>query len=224
MNQHDPIFAYKPSQLSLLPLAPNNSDGLIVEFTSFTFLPRRGTGFVREATCCGVPWPCKKWESEWGSKLCLSFWQGTFERIICTRRRINWDYKWQVDLLIVITPHLGLAFENPRETCDSIEFLWGEIRLSLIVVRTLPVTQQSGNWLDQRDAEVPGALLFQIPGGVLEKPFASCDRVFDSERVVFRRNPSYRAGVCKCIRASTGAHRAHRPLSLILDSHIFSSL
>lgn len=28
MNQHDPIFAYKPSQLSLLPLAPG-SDGLI---------------------------------------------------------------------------------------------------------------------------------------------------------------------------------------------------
>lgn len=45
MNQHDPIFAYKPSQLSLLPLAPNNSDGLIKEFTSSTFPPRQGTGF-----------------------------------------------------------------------------------------------------------------------------------------------------------------------------------
>lgn len=93
MNQHDPIFAYKPSQLSLLPLAPNNGDGLIIEFTSFTFLPRRGTGFVHEATCCGVPRPCKKWgnrnESEWWSKLCLSFRDGTFLQIICTRRWIN---------------------------------------------------------------------------------------------------------------------------------------
>lgn len=138
MNQHDPIFAYKPSQLSLLPLAPNNSDGLIIEFTSFTFLPRRGTGFVHEATCCGVPRPCKKWrnrnESEWWSKLCLSFREGTFLPIICTRRWIHWYYKWQVNLLILFTSHLGLTCENLREMCDSIGASMGEISLSLIVV------------------------------------------------------------------------------------------
>lgn len=85
---------------------------------------------------------------------------------------------WRDNYLIVFTSHLGLAFENLREMYDSVRVSMGGNESLSNGSYTLPVTEQSEDWTVQKDAEVPCALLFQIPTGILEKPFVPCDRVF----------------------------------------------